>query len=393
MQSLLADLENELAQRRAKGLYRSLVPIVARRGPRVVIGGRELVNLCSNDYLGLAQDPRLVEAAQRAAETWGVGSSASRLVSGNFHLHEELERRLSRFKGTEAALIYNTGYQANLGIIATLVGEPDLILSDALNHASIVDACRLSRAKVLVYRHKDLEHLEELLKTHPGFRRKLIVTDSVFSMDGDIAPLPELLELARRYEAAVFIDEAHATGVLGKRGKGACEHFGLEPDGCLIMGTLSKALGTFGAYLASPAVVRTYLVNASRPLLYTTALPPPVVAAAMAALEIAEAETWRREVLWSRTAWFREKLRQAGFDVPGDDNTPIVPLIVGEPQAAVDLARELYQRGIFVQAMRPPTVPPGTSRLRFSLTAAHSPEELERTLTALTEAAAKLKLL
>lgn len=388
---MFTDLEAELTHRRAQNLYRALTPLAARLGPRAVIAGREVINLCSNDYLGLAQHPRLVRAAAEAAATWGVGAGASRLVSGNLELHEELERRLSLFKGTEAALLYSSGYQANLGIIGALMGEGDLILSDALNHASIIDACRLSRARTLVYRHKDLEHLESLLAANRGFRRTLIVTDSVFSMDGDLAPLPGLLALARQYGAEVLIDEAHATGVLGKTGKGALEHFGLDPYDFLVMGTLSKALGAFGAFFAGSAVVREYLVNFSRPLLYTTALPPPVVGAALAALEVLEEEKWRREVLRERSAWFRRELRRIGFNTL-DSETQIIPVVVGDAERAVLLARGLLAKGVFVQAMRPPTVPPGTSRLRISLTAAHTEEDLKFALDALLDAATELGL-
>lgn len=388
---MFADLEAELTHRRAQNLYRALTPIAARLGPRAVIAGREVINLCSNDYLGLAQHPRLVRAAAEAAATWGVGASASRLVSGSLELHEELERRLSLFKGTEAALLYSSGYQANLGIIGALMGEGDLILSDALNHASIIDACRLSRARTLVYRHKDLEHLESLLAANRGFRRKLIVTDSVFSMDGDLAPLPGLLALARQYGAEVLIDEAHATGVLGKTGKGALEHFGLDPHDFLVMGTLSKALGSFGAFFAGTALVREYLVNFSRPLLYTTALPPPVVGAALAALEVLEEEKWRREVLRERSGWFRRELRRIGFNTL-DSETQIIPVVVGDAERAVLLARGLLAKGVFVQAMRPPTVPQGSSRLRISLTAAHTEEDLKFALDALLDAATELGL-
>ncbi|MCR4419827.1 MAG: 8-amino-7-oxononanoate synthase [Clostridia bacterium] len=386
------ELEPELAARRTQGLYRTLVPLLARQGPWVILEGKKVLNLCSNDYLGLAGHPRLAEACARAARDWGAGAAASRLVSGDLALHEQLEDKLARFKGTETALLYSSGYQANLGVIATLMREGDLILSDALNHASLIDACRLSRARVLIYRHRDLNHLEDLLRAHRSYRRKLIVTDGVFSMDGDLAPLPGLLELAAGYGAGLYVDDAHATGVLGAAGRGAAEHFGLDPRRLLIMGTLSKALGGFGAFLAGPEVVRSYLVNFSRPLLYTTAPPPPMVAVALEALEVLQEEPWRRQRLWELTAWFRTELRRAGFNTL-DSETPIIPVVVGEAEPTLTLAGELLRQGIFLQAMRPPTVPPGSSRLRLSLTAAHTREDLERALDALVTAAKKLNLI
>ena len=388
---MFAGLGNKLAEQQAQGLYRALTPLMARRGSHVVIDGHEVINLCSNDYLGLAQHPRLIRAAAEAARTWGVGSSASRLVSGTLCLHEELERRLAVFKGSEAALLFNSGYQANLGIISTLMQEGDLILSDALNHASIIDACRLSRAKTLVYRHRNADHLESLLAASQNYHRKLIITESIFSMDGDIAPLPELVELAKRYDARVLVDEAHSTGVLGNRGRGVCEYFGLDPREFMVMGTLSKALGGFGAFLTSTKSVVAYLVNFSRPLLYTTALPPSVVGAALAALEVLEEETWRRDTLWKRAGWFRQELQRAGFNTL-DSKAQIIPIIVGNAEDAVLLARKLLEQGIFIQAMRPPTVPPGTSRLRISLTAAHEEKDLQHVLAVLVDTAKTMDL-
>lgn len=383
---MFAELKSELNNRQAQGLYRVLTPIMTRRGTRIVIDGREVINLCSNDYLGLAQYPRLIQAAAEAAKEWGVGSSASRLVSGTLCFHEELERRLAALKGTDTALLFNTGYQANIGIISTLMREEDLVLSDALNHASIVDACRLSRARTLIFRHRDPGHLESLLAANRNYRRKLIITESVFSMDGDIAPLPALLQLADRYDAHVLVDEAHSTGVLGQRGKGIGEHFGLNPGEFSVMGTLSKALGGFGAFLASMESTKDYLVNYSRPLLYTTALPPPVVGAALAALEVMEEEKWRRDTLWEKSRWFRKELHKAGFNTL-DSETQIIPVVVGGAEETVRLARRLLEQGVFVQAMRPPTVPPGTSRLRISLTAAHEEKDLRHALAVLVDAA------
>ncbi len=353
-------------------------------GPRVRVEGRELLCFSSNDYLGLAADPRLAEAAARAARRWGTGAGASRLITGTLGLHGELEERLAALKGAEAAVLFSTGYQANQGLLQGLMPE-GVICSDAKNHASIVDGCRLSRARTAVYRHADPDHLAELLAEHRDAPRTLVVTDGVFSMDGDLAPLPALAGLAARHGALVAVDDAHATGVVGA-GRGTAHHLGVDPAGLVQMGTLGKALGSFGAFVACPRPVRDLLVNRARSLIYTTAPPPPAVGAALAALEILAAEPERLAALDRNARHLRGGLRALGFAVPADP-TPIVPLVLGDNQRALAWGRALEERGFWVHPIRPPTVAPGTARLRVAVTATHRPEDLDALLAAVAELA------
>ena len=311
-------------------------------------------------------------------ERYGFGSASARLVSGNTELHEELEERIARFKGTEAALVFNSGYAANTGIIPALAGEGDALFSDSLNHASIIDGCRLSRARTFVYRHGELDHLESLLRQHPS-RRRLIVTDGVFSMDGDIAPLPGLVVLAERYDALLMVDDAHATGVLGSGGKGTAEHFGLEGRVPVQMGTLSKALGCFGAYVTGSRHLIRFLMHAARSFVYSTSLPPPVCAASIASLDAMAAEPWRRERLWRNRARLAEGLAVKGLGI-GRSETPIVPVLVGDAGRALVVANRLYDEGIYAPSIRPPTVPAGSSRIRTTIMATHEDRHLDRVL-------------
>ncbi len=370
----------ELSGLARNGLLRELEPLQSPQGPEVVIAGRTLVNFSSNDYLGLAAEPALAQAAQRALERHGVGSGASRLVVGDTLAHRSLERALAEFEGAEAALLFNSGYAANLGAVAGLCGKQDVVFSDALNHASLVDGCRLSRAQVVIYPHADARALEQLLRAHPG-RRQLVVTDAVFSMDGDLAPLPELVAACQRHGAALLVDEAHATGVLGPRGAGLCAALGLTREVDLRMGTLSKALGCYGAYVAGPAAVLQLLVQRARPLVFSTSLPPALCAAAEAALQLCAQEPARRERLARHIQTFARGLRALGF--PAQGTSAIFPVVLGSPEAALDASRALRERGLLVKAIRPPTVPPGTSRLRFALSAAHTDEHLALALEAL----------
>ncbi|MHB8764838.1 MAG: 8-amino-7-oxononanoate synthase [Deferrisomatales bacterium] len=377
-------VRDDLAALDASASRRGLRVLEGPCGPRVRAAGREALCFASNDYLGLAADPRLAEAAARAARRWGTGAGASRLITGTLLIHAELEERLAALKGAESAVLFSTGYQANLGILQALMPE-GVIFSDALNHASIVDGCRLSRARTAVYRHGDPAHLAERLDEHRGAPRALVVTDGVFSMDGGLAPLPALAGLARRAGALVAVDDAHATGVVGG-GRGTAHHLGVDPAGLVQMGTLGKALGSFGAFVACARPVRDLVVNRARSLIYTTAPPPPAAGAALAALEVLAAESWRVAALARNARRLRAGLRQLGFSVP-DDPTPIVPLVLGDNRRALAWGRGLWERGFWVHPIRPPTVPAGTARLRFAVSAAHRPEEIDALVSAVAELA------
>ncbi len=374
--------ENALSQLEQHHLLRKPVVIESYDGPRITINGRSMLLMCSNDYLGLSQHPALREAALSAMERFGFGSGASRLVSGTSPMHEELENALATFKKAEATILFNSGYAANTGIIPALVQEGDVVFSDSLNHASIVDGCRLSRAVVRVYRHKDMNHLETLLRENGHARRKLIVTDGVFSMDGDIAPLQDIAALADRYGALLMVDDAHATGVLGKTGRGTVEHFGLEGRVPIQMGTLGKALGAFGAYVAGNKDLIDFLINRSRSYIYSTSLPPAVCAASLAALRIIDSEPGRRESLWRNRKRFVEGIESLRISI-GSSETPILPLMIGGTEKAVKAGTRLRESGIFATAIRPPTVPEGTSRIRMTLMANHSDADIDRALDVL----------
>jgi 8-amino-7-oxononanoate synthase len=374
--------EEEVSGLAARGLLRSLEPLASPQGPLVQVGHEWLVNFSSNDYLGLAAHPRVVAAAHTALDRWGMGAGASRLVVGDTEAHRALEARLAAFEDAEAVLLFNSGYSANLGLLPALVGEGDAVFSDALNHASLVDGCRLSRARVEVYRHADAQALAALLHSTPA-RRKLVVTDSVFSMGGDVAPLAELVDVCRRAGAALLVDEAHATGVLGARGAGLCEALGLAAEVDVRMGTLGKALGAFGAYAATSAPVATLLVNRARSLVFSTALPASACAAAGAAVDLLEHDPELRPRLWRNIHRFHEGLRALGH--PSRPSSAIFPLLLGSAERAVAAASFLRTRGLLVKPIRPPTVPAGTSRLRFALSASHTTAHLEQALAGLQE--------
>ena len=369
---------------RHAGLYRELRIIESAQGPRVVLDGSEVLLLCSNDYLGLAGHPDVRAAAAEAAERWGAGAGASRLVSGNMALHRELEEELAEFKGYEACLVLGSGFLANTGVIPALAGPGDVIFSDALNHASIVDGCRQSRAETVVYPHGDLGTLERGLERVRG-RRALVVTDAVFSMDGDLAPLEGIVELADRFDARVLVDEAHATGVVGPEGRGLVRALGLELHVDVVIGTLSKALGSYGAFVCCRRPMADLLVNRVRTLIFSTALPPPSVAAALQAVRMVRDQPALVERLWSNARLLRRELCAHGFAV-ADGLMPIVPLIIGQPDRAMAVCEAALQRGVFAQAIRPPTVPVGTSRLRVVATAAHSEDDLRQSAAALADA-------
>ena len=371
----------EVEDLRAKGLYREPRTVKGEQGSSVVMDGKRVVMLSSNNYLGLANHPRLKKASIDATLVYGTGSGASRLISGNMEIHQTLEKELALFKGTERALLFNSGYQANIGAISALAGEGDLILSDRLNHASIVDGCRLSRAEVRIYEHLNMDSLERILKRSSRFKKRLILTDSVFSMDGDIAPLPDIVDLAEKYSALLMVDDAHGTGVLGEKGKGAIEHFGLWGKVAIQMGTLSKALGSFGAYIAGSRDLIDYLVNKARSFIYTTALPPSVCVSSLAALKILEEKPELVSQLKKNAVYFREGMNGLGYSIP-DGETPIIPLILGNPDTTMGVAQSLFDEGVYVQGIRPPTVPDGTSRLRITMMATHTKKELDLSLRA-----------
>ncbi len=378
-------LDAELAALDAAGLRRRLRALEGAPDTEVLLDGRPVLLLCSNNYLGLATHPALRAAAAAAIERWGCGAGASRLVSGHSALHAEVEAKLAAFKGTEAALLFPSGYQANIGAITTLVGRGDHVYSDALNHASIVDGCRLSRATVHVYPHRDTRGLEAMLAATPPGGRRLVVTDSVFSMDGDRAPLAALVDVARAHGAELMVDEAHATGVLGPRGAGLAEECGLVERIAVHMGTLGKALGGAGAYVAGSQVLVELLVNRARSFVYTTGLAPAAVAGAGAALDVVAAEPERRARLAENAARLRAGLRALGLDARGD--TQVVPVVIGDNARAMAFADALLARGVLVSAIRPPTVPAGTARLRVTPIATHTAAHVARALDAFAAAA------
>ncbi|RMF13222.1 MAG: 8-amino-7-oxononanoate synthase [Candidatus Dadabacteria bacterium] len=378
---MLADLR----QLEAAGRLRLVREITTAQGPEVEVDGRKVLLCCSNDYLGLAGDPRLKAAAIAAVEQWGTGSGASRLISGSMTPHHELERAVADWKRTEAALVFNSGYHANVGTIPALVGRGDLIYSDALNHASLIDGARLSRATVRVYRHLDVTHLESLLEKDKGRSgRRLIVTDSVFSMDADEAPLQAICDLADRYGAWVMVDEAHASGVLGPEGAGLVRELGLGERVQVQMGTFGKALGSFGAYVAGAQALIDTLINRARSFVFTTALPPAVVAASQAAIELVRSDDSLRAGLLERVAMLRAALSERGWRVlPG--RAPIIPIVIGDDRETMAFADMLYREGgILAVGIRPPTVPEGTSRIRLTITAAHDESHLARIIQALS---------
>jgi 8-amino-7-oxononanoate synthase len=370
-------IKTELDQIKEAGLYRRLRRVECDQGPTLLLDSREVINFSSNNYLGIANHPSLARAAKEAIDRYGCGSGASRLISGNMTLHEELEAELAAFKGSEAALVFNSGFQANTGILSTLTGEGDALFSDALNHASIIDGCRLSQAKTFVYAHCDLDQLEAALKQAAHYRRKLIVTESIFSMDGDEAPLAGIVDLAERYGAMVMVDEAHATGLYGAAGAGVIAKLGLGDRVLVQMGTLGKALGGFGAYVAGSRALRELLINRCRSFIFTTSLPPAVMAMAIAAIDLVKREPQRREVLWHNCRSVAEGLRALGFQL-GANSSPILPLIIGDSAKCMRFSEQLLERGVFAQGIRPPTVPPGTSRLRITLMATHTREHIDR---------------
>ena len=370
----MSEIAERLEDLRAAGLHRRLRLVEGPQGPRVTLDGAEVLLLCSNNYLGLADHPRVRQAAADAAERFGAGAGASRLISGNMSPHRRLEERIAAFAGYEAALLFGSGYLANLGAISSLAGRGQVVFSDELNHASIIDGCRLSRAERFVYRHADLEHLTWGLR-QAGHRGALIVTDAVFSMEGDVAPIADLVDLARRHRCRLMVDEAHATGTLGPGGRAAVAEAGLSGEVDVIVGTLGKALGSYGAYVCASGEIVDLLVNVARPFIYSTAPPPPAVGAALAALALLEGQPGLVGQLQRNAAVLRDALTAQGFGV-GSSRTQIVPVVVGGAATAMALCERALEGRVFGQAIRPPTVPEGTSRLRLSVMANHRADDL-----------------
>jgi 8-amino-7-oxononanoate synthase len=382
----MSDIARRLAEIDELGLTRRMRLVSGPQGPRVVLDGKPVLLLCSNNYLGLADHPRVREAAADAAMRWGVGAGASRLVSGTMTVHRRLEKALCEFEGRDACLLFGSGYLANLGVISALAGEGATVFSDELNHASIIDGCRLARARTVVYRHADVEHLAWSIARSGADGGGLIVTDSVFSMDGDVAPLEQIVELARRHGLRTVVDEAHATGAVGPGGRGAVAEAGLEEEVDVIVGTLGKALGSYGAYVCCDEDMARLLLNTARPLIFSTAPPPPAVAGALAAVELLIEQPRRVRKLQANAEHLRHELALEGFDVAGS-TTQIVPLIVGDAAMAMDMCERALALGVFAQAIRPPTVREGTSRLRLAVMASHTKAELRDAAHALAQAA------
>jgi 8-amino-7-oxononanoate synthase len=373
--------EERLRELAAAHLTRHLIPLHSGTGPMVEMTGRQILLFASNDYLGLAMHPEVIQSAIEATQRFGTGTGAARLVSGSLPPHQELESALAHFKGTEAALTFSSGYLANIGAIPALIGQGGLILADRLCHASLIDGCRLSAADFRIYRHNDIDHLQSLLAARRRTRRTLIVTDGLFSMDGDLAPLPELRRLAQDYEADLYIDDAHGTGVMGQHGRGTAEHFGLDTQIPFQMGTLGKAFGSSGAYLAGPSTLIRYLVNRSRSFIFTTAPPPSSAAAAMAALRVIQREPERRVRLWNNRDRLFAGLTRLGFSL-SPSVSPIMPILVGDAETALSFSEQLFTAGLYAPAIRPPTVPDATSRIRVTVTSEHTSNHIDQALDA-----------
>lgn len=374
-------IEGELRAIRGENLFRTLTEIASGQSPEILIGGKKHILLASNNYLGLSTDPRVVKAAARALSKYGTGSGGSRLVSGSSDLHAELERKIAEFKSTEAAILFSSGYLANVGTIAALVGEGDTVFSDELNHASIIDGCRLSRASVEVYPHLDTDSLRRMVSRSRGGGKKLIVTDTVFSMDGDLTDLGEICSISERHGCMLMVDEAHAMGVLGKKGSGATEHFGVEDRVPVVMGTLSKAVGSLGGYVAGSRSLVDFIRNRVRSYIFDTALPAASVAASIEAIGIIENEPGRREHLMGLVNTFKTGLSEMGYQVLPSESA-IVAVLTGEPEATLELAAALRELGIYTPAVRPPSVPAGKCRVRASLMATHTEDHILRALAA-----------
>ena len=370
-------LVDEVEALKREGLYTTIRTIGSPQGAWIVVDGKKVLNMCANNYLGFANHPKLKEAAKKAIDDFGVGPAAVRTIAGTMSLHLELEEKLAKFKGAEATISFQSGFNANLATIPAIVGKEDAIFSDELNHASIIDGCRLSRATIIRYAHRDPDDLEKKLREEGGkYRRKLVVTDGVFSMDGDIAPLPEIAEISEKYDALLMVDDAHGEGVLGKGGRGIVDHFGLHGRVHIEVGTLSKAFGVMGGYVAGSKALIEFLKQKGRPFLFSSAVTPADVAACIAAVDILMESDELVRKLWDNASYFKKGMVERGFDI-GHSETPITPVMLGEAPLAQEFSRRLFEEGIFAQAIGYPTVPRGKARIRVMISATHSREDLD----------------
>lgn len=385
-------LEEQLNEMKDQGTFRELIPLESSQGSRVKIKGKEVIQLSSNNYLGLTSHPKLKEAAEDAVKIYGAGTGSVRTIAGTLKMHEDFEDRLAKFKHTEASLVFQSGFTTNQGILSSILTDQDVVISDELNHASIIDGIRLTKAGRKIFKHVDMESLEQALKETQSYRTRLVVTDGVFSMDGNIAPLPQIVELAEKYDALIMVDDAHASGVLGENGRGTVNHFGLDGRVHIQVGTLSKAIGVLGGYVASSQTLKDYLIHKGRPFLFSTSHPPAVTAACDAAIEVLLEEPDLIEKLWGNTKFLKDGLKNLGFDT-GISETPITPVLIGDEALTHKFSDELFEQGIFAQGIVFPTVAKGKGRIRAMVTAEHSEAELEQVLSAFETAGKKLNIL
>ncbi|WP_085523900.1 glycine C-acetyltransferase [Tuberibacillus sp. Marseille-P3662] len=392
MKEQFAYLQNELDQMKEQHTFRELTPLQSEQGSRVTIDGQDVIQLSSNNYLGLTDHPRLKQAAIDAVEAYGAGTGSVRTIAGTLDMHNHLEAKLADFKHTEASLVFQSGFTTNQGVLSSILTDQDVVISDELNHASIIDGIRLTKAARKVYKHVDVNSLEEALQASHDYRVRLVVTDGVFSMDGNIAPLPEIVELCEKYDAILMVDDAHASGVLGQNGRGTVDHFDLNGRVHIQVGTLSKAIGVLGGYVASTQTLRDYLIHKGRPFLFSTSHPPAVTEACSAAIDVLQEEPELIERLWDNTQFFKEGLRSLGFDT-GKSETPITPVIIGDEAQTHDMSDRLFNHGVFAQGIAFPTVPKGKARIRTIVTAQHTKEELQEALNAFEKAGQELDLL
>ncbi|WP_153462599.1 glycine C-acetyltransferase [Sediminibacillus terrae] len=385
-------LQEQLEDMKKEGTFRNLIPLESAQGARVTIKGKEVIQLSSNNYLGLTSHPRMEKAAEDAIEKYGVGTGSVRTIAGTLKMHEDYEKKLAEFKHTEAALVFQSGFTTNQGVLSSILTNEDVVISDELNHASIIDGIRLTKAGRKIYKHVDMDSLEHALKETQDYRTRLVVTDGVFSMDGNIAPLPQIVELAEKYDALVMVDDAHASGVLGENGRGTVNHFGLDGRVHIQVGTLSKAIGVLGGYVASTQTLKDYLIHKGRPFLFSTSHPPAVTAACDASIDVLLEEPELIEKLWDNTKFFKNGLKELGFDI-GISETPITPVMVGDDALAHRFSDQLFEEGVFAQGIAFPTVQKGKARVRTIVTAEHSKEALQEALHAFERAGKKLKII
>lgn len=386
-------IEQEIENLKSQGLYNNIRTIGSPQGAWLIVDGKNVLNFCSNNYLGLANHPDLISASKKATGELGIGPAAVRSIAGTTTLHVELERRIAKFKGVEAAITFQSGFTANLATVPALVGKEDVIFSDKLNHASIIDGCRLSGAKIIAYEHNDVKHLEEQIKANLSqYRRALIITDGVFSMDGDVAPLPEIYEVAKKYDILLMVDDAHGEGVLGKGGRGIVDHFGLHGKVDVEVGTFSKAFGVVGGMVAGKSIIVEWLCQRGRPFLFSSAMTIPDTAACLAAIDLLEDSTQLVDKLWENAKYFKAGMKSLGFDT-GVSETPITPVMLGEAKLAQQFSKELFEEGVFAMAIGFPTVPQGKARIRVMISASHSQDDLDKGLEAFKKVGKKLDVI